>query len=294
LLISFLVVFLCFSCLEIYFRFFFIRSDGFGITLSSQRWFKRYWYPINSFGYRDNEWTKNNLENKTKVIVVGDSFVAGHGIENIADRFSGVLAQNLGPAYAVITVAGNGWGTRTELMQLKNYPHKADIVIWSYFPNDIEEAASRLNQGFKFPTPAAGIVKNITSKSYFLDYIYWLLVRFKLNNASTNYIQWVNKQYADPQVWNLHKEELALVCKSMGVNLIVVIFPFLQDVDGSKFIVTKVKNVFEGCGVKVVEVSDLVSNLSKNEVTINKLDAHPGKKVHELLGNSLYKLVLQM
>ena len=48
----------------------------------------KYWKPINSYGYRDIEHV--NLKEKKLPFVVGDSFVAGHGIKNYKDLFSNV------------------------------------------------------------------------------------------------------------------------------------------------------------------------------------------------------------
>ena len=57
---------------------FFAQSDGFNLTLSSRNWFARYWQPINSLGYRDVE-PRAPRPGEKFVLVVGDSFVAGHG-----------------------------------------------------------------------------------------------------------------------------------------------------------------------------------------------------------------------
>src|SRR5467141_2375075 len=71
-------------------------SDTFSFTLASQLWMEKYWHPINSFGYRDLEHDPSEFENKEVVLVVGDSFVAGHGIAHIEERFSNILQKNLG------------------------------------------------------------------------------------------------------------------------------------------------------------------------------------------------------
>jgi len=39
--------------LDFGFGLFFLQSDNFDYTLASQRWRARYWYPVNSLGYRD-------------------------------------------------------------------------------------------------------------------------------------------------------------------------------------------------------------------------------------------------
>ena len=84
--------------------------------------FERYWQPINSLGYRDYEWTPEKVGNRKRIVVVGDSFVAGGGVEKIEDRFSNQLGEKLGDDYVVMTVARNGWNTRQEIEGVLAYP----------------------------------------------------------------------------------------------------------------------------------------------------------------------------
>jgi hypothetical protein len=85
-----------FLALEILFYSSFAVSDTFGFTLASRRWEERYWRPINSFGYRDVEHNLTELGNKKVLFVVGDSFVAGHGISQTENRFFEYPAAEFG------------------------------------------------------------------------------------------------------------------------------------------------------------------------------------------------------
>ena len=103
-----------FLALEIIFYSSFAISDTFGFTLASQRWQERYSHPMNSFGYRDVEHSATDFDNKKVLFVVGDSFVAGHGISQTENRFSNILQRNLGGQYVVVNIAKNGWNTADE------------------------------------------------------------------------------------------------------------------------------------------------------------------------------------
>jgi len=59
-----------FLILEYVFSSVLFVSDGLNFTLSSQRWFEKYWHPINSFGYRDYEHRNDDIKNKKIVFVV--------------------------------------------------------------------------------------------------------------------------------------------------------------------------------------------------------------------------------
>ena len=161
----------CFLIYELYFRFCYCESDGLGVTRAHQKWIRKYWKPLNSNGLRDREWTEKDLANKKIIQVIGDSFPAGHGIKNAQDRFPDVLANRLGEKYAVVNFSFPGWGTRTELFILKNYPLMPNIVILSYFPNDITDASKE--HGSRSPDKVhipVGIIRKVISRSYFLNY----------------------------------------------------------------------------------------------------------------------------
>ncbi|RME98170.1 MAG: SGNH/GDSL hydrolase family protein, partial [Chloroflexi bacterium] len=113
-LLALLAVFFTLMALELGFKLFFAQSDGFRYTLASKNWYARYWQE-NSLGYRDREWTPQDVAGKTKVMVVGDSFVAGSGIANPEDRFSNQLGRLLGDEYVVFNVSSPGWDTADEI-----------------------------------------------------------------------------------------------------------------------------------------------------------------------------------
>ena len=60
-------------------------------NLSERLWFAKYW-KANQLGYRDLELADKNFEGKYKIVILGDSYVAGHGIKNPEDRFSNILS----------------------------------------------------------------------------------------------------------------------------------------------------------------------------------------------------------
>ena len=295
-MLGFLSLLLCFFISEIYFRYFYAESDGLGITLSHKRWGSKYWKPINSFGFRDREWSLSDLTGKKVIGVLGDSFVAGHGIENISDRFSDVLADKLGNNCAVLNLGAPGLGTETELLILNAYPYKLDTVILSYFPNDILDAAKKYG---RLPPGTIDLPKGITGKiissSYFLNFVYWNI--FRICGLKRNYFQWIENQFNDPLIWDLHKRELEQVCvltQNKKEKLIVVLFPFLTKEADSSLILNKVREVFTSKGVKVIEVSSIVRNMKENERVVSKIDAHPSIKLHKLVGDALYNILLDV
>jgi hypothetical protein len=85
-----LSLFVLFLLLEATFMFI-PRSHSADYTLASRLWYKQYWQPVNSLGFRDREPDNDH----PAILFVGDSFTAGHGIKSINDRFSDIVGKTL-------------------------------------------------------------------------------------------------------------------------------------------------------------------------------------------------------
>lgn len=150
----------------------------------------------NSLGYRDIEWTPQLLEERTKIMVLGDSFAAGWGIENKADLFSYKLGQMLGDDYAVMNVGRAGASTQGEIENALAYPYKPDVIILAFYLNDIDGVA--VDKGFP-PLPAArvepDILEPLVENSYAANFFYWRIYRLGSQERSTAYWNWLQGRY---------------------------------------------------------------------------------------------------
>jgi len=150
-------------------------------NLAERLWFTKYWQ-VNQLGYRDIELSPESDQNKFKIAILGDSFVAGHGIEDVNDRFSNILDSKLGPDYRVYNMGLNGADTQAEFDKLVTFPIKPNLIILVHYPNDIErvpdreaESAStdnkpnRINAQLLNFSLSNGLIEN----SYLLNYFYY-------------------------------------------------------------------------------------------------------------------------
>lgn len=288
-LFAFLFIFLAF---ELYFKLFFIQSDGFGFTLANQNWEERYWRN-NSLEYRDREWTPELLAGRTKILVVGDSFVAGVGVNDPADRFPDRLNQMLGDRYAVMNLGVPGASTKDEIPRALKYPHPPDMVILSYHISDIDDTANDMG----FTRPPLGVnVPLLVDHSYALNFLYWRLFRLQRTEVSDNYWTWLFKVYDDPNVWQVYQSELLQLyhlTQEKNIQLIVVLFPHLLTVEQNRPIISRVENVFAEQGVPTLNVAELVAGMDPADLIVNEVDSHPNEFVHRLVAERLYQLVLE-
>lgn len=281
--------------LELVFKLFFAQSDGFRYTLASRNWYDRYWQE-NSLGYRDVEWTPDRLAGKTKVMVVGDSFVAGSGIANPADRFADRLGRLLGEDYAVLNVASPGWDTIDEVQAILDYPYRPDILILSYYVNDIEGVAYASGaQRPQVRQDPPGWLKPLVEHSYAANFLYWRLVRLGPQAwADIYWNDWLKKIGSDPDIRWRHRQELETIIQGAAaerVPLYVVMFPNLAAMEDSRPLLQPALDLFMEHNIPVLDVGQLLAGRDPAAITVNAMDAHPNEAVNAEVAEHLYRLI---
>lgn len=285
LLITYGFLALVFLSGEVYFRYFFAQSENV-ITHATRNWLDRYWQ-TNSLGYRDREWTAADWDDKTTVMLVGDSFAAGWGLENPEDRFGNVLAQKLGEDYALINIAEYGRSTPEELENLKAHPlQNPDVVILQYFLNDISYAQLRLGLQLN-----PGTTPIWAEQSYLLNFIYYRVI-LPLRPAE----DWQDYDFAaydNPAIWELHREEIIEFIdyvESVDAELIVVIFPNMLQPYRSVPYVDRVAQVFEERGhTDILKLFNAAEAWPLEERIISMRDTHASIAFNEFVGNEIYQ-----
>ncbi len=295
--VSFFIFYYVILGAEFYFRFFFKQSDSFGVTLASKAWTKEYWH-YNSLRYRDYEHPLSRLSKKKVVFVVGDSFVAGEGLENMDDKFSSVLGRRLGDEWEVVTLARCGWATERELKAIIAYPYKTPkTIILSYYINDIHGAAFKNGDSFPdlFNKPPK-ILENAINNSFLFNFIYWRVYRILNADKGGVYWEWLKKNYSSEKVWQTHKKELLdIVNYSRGKNidLVILVFPNLKQIQASKAFTSKVIDLMKSENIKVIDVATKLALDKRDpaELVVNPVDAHPSVKLNREIGEMLIEYI---
>ncbi len=292
-----LSVFVIFLFLETIFMFV-PRTNFFDFSLSSRLWYAKYDKPLNSLGYRDDE-----PQNGHHVILfVGDSFTAGRGLKSVDERFSNIVGKELnkeGNNYRVINIGKSGVDTLGEynLMKQLSYTNKikAKTIILQYYGNDIEYVAAEnglQSDGFKIYKDINIFFKPVVAGSYLLNYLYW---SFPRNHLSNSYINFLNQAYKNDHILSKHKEELKLFidyARENSIQLIVVIFPFLTDVEMSdSMYMNDITDFFQDNKIRFINVSHLVRDIPVSERIVNKNDGHPSIKVNKIVAQEILKII---
>lgn len=293
LLLLGLSLFITLMGVEFYFKLFFAQSDGFD-TLARENWRDRYYdHTFNSFNFRDQEWTAEKVAGKTKVMVVGDSFVEGFGINDPADRFPDLLADMLGPEFVVFNLGKRGAGTREEMEKMAEYPFEPDILVWTYFINDIDDAARDLELDGPQRVPAIPPrLEPLVENSYAFNFVYWRLYRLSMGDNEDERWQWRQTAFDDPVVGEAHRQDLLSIHQQtveQGIPLIVVVFPDMVETEATQYIAQPIIDLFRAQDVPVLDVTPLIADLPPADRIVNSVDVHPNELVHARVATALYE-----
>lgn len=275
--------------LEIAFMFVAQSHEG-DLTKASNIWFERYWPPINAAGYRDGEHT--DTLGKKKVLVIGDSFTAGHGIKNVADRYANVLAQKLGTQQVEVYNLGiSGSDTRDEYARFEKSGLKPDVLVLQYFPNDIEKAAGENGLrpvGLRPYGDVPGLLGTVFRHSYLFNYLYWQFPHAS-GAVITDYTQ---KAYADSATIQSHLRDLGqfvAIRDKYHIPMYVVLFPFSHNLEKTTEYVRPVVAFFRSHNVPVINVGDLITDIKPDDRIVGRNDYHASPLVNRRVGEALYR-----
>ncbi len=312
--ISMITIMLMLCLGEVYFRYFNLQSDAYYFTLMEQRWRQVCWkptfslksdqYPDGEMIYRDRPWSDADVQGKKKIMLVGDSMVAGLGVCNAHDRFGDILQSKLGERYAVFNVAYPGWNTPDEIRYPALYPYKPDIVVLSYYLNDIETAMTQKH-------PTTRILASVPwwssvpvlKDSYLLDYVYWqviykqIIYRQQFTSSGEDGWNAILNSFSIPDVWAQHQDEIIQLinwAKQDHRPVIAIVWPGLQDMESCVRQTALVEAVFRAQNIPVISVLDMFRNDPVRSLVVSAIDAHPNENVHRRVAETLYQAVLQM
>lgn len=297
---------------ELYFALLFDATDSFNMSNVSQVWFRRHIKPDQQFlklghggiSYRDNQtFPKSVPQDKTHICFVGDSFTFGHGVSDVSDRFTNrvraELTSHSPDEYLVTNLSAPGtdlnWADAL-LHELADEEIRIDTLVYVFCPNDIEvyhrdhmkniEKLAKLNP--EFP---------LLKHTYFFNLLYF---RMKLATVPEvrDYYGYLADYYSGEPWERMQKqfEDFAAFCESHRIELKVVIFPFLQNLDEKSPFDHARKVVREFCqahGIAVLDLHDSLESHSEENLTVSLFDAHPNARAHQLAAEAIMDFLLE-
>lgn len=287
-------------------------------SLAARLWFSKYW-EVNSLGYRDKEISDEDGNNKFNIAIVGDSFVAGHGIKAPASRFSNVLQTKLSDAYRVHNLGLNGADTQVEYAKLVQFPIKPNLIILSHHPNDImrvprSTAGLQKDENSTWSITASflplSIGESLVKNSYLVNYFFW---KFNPATSLDENIQIAGAEYfgsqagqsshlsayLDESVYSQHLQNIyqfVLLSREESIPLVVILFPETWDetIEFSEAYANKPIEAFlQREGIPVLDLYNIVKSIPVRDRVVNDNDAHPSELVHQKVADALGDFLME-
>lgn len=299
-LVTLTTLMLLFWGAEAYLRLFYITTDGFSFTAMNYYWYRNFgWAQENSLGYRDHE-PQPDREGLTRVAIVGDSFAMGHGINDLDASFPQILERELGENYDVNLIARSGWDTDVQMYNLDQYPYRPDVVVLSYYLNDIDHllTAPEEDPNNRFDFPENPTLSWFILNYFTPNYVYYNLLQFTSPVRTRNFFDDLVNAHLDDEKWSRQAQllyEIVLWTRDHDAELIALLWPNIIGVDASRPALDRLNAFFAEQGVTVVDMSaPILANAGNPALIVNSFDTHPGPLSQQLAADGLYQAIIAL
>jgi len=295
------------TLVELYFATVYDRSDSFNMTNVSKKWFSLHVEPdqkLLTFSdgrglkYRDDrEFPRSVPNDKRHICFLGDSFTFGHGVPDVRDRFSNRVRAELESKSPGRFVVSNLADAGTDLFWVEAVLKKLfaegpriDTVVYVMCLNDIETFAPDPNA---FYTDLGDLSPRffLFRDTYFLNFIYFRYKQYT-RPAVKSYYSFVREFY-DGRPWERMRRKLLAVremCRRKGTDFRVVVFPFLHNLGPDyefRPVHGKVVSFCKSHEIPVLDLDPLLTPHVDDGLTVNRFDAHPNERAHELAAEAI-------
>ena len=247
-----------------------------------------------------------------RICFVGDSFTAGHGIRNIADRFTDRIRARLEETRPGKYVVANLGEPGLEASQIESLMHKllldgndVHMVVYVYCLNDIEGFPLVVDGKYDANTPNIKALGGILGAAprfflfrdtYFFNWLYYRYVQAS-NPSSGDYFTALAESYGTTQ-WDLLSRKLMQLnreCREQQVELRMVVFPFLHCLGSEYPFLEAHEKLVAFCkqqGIRVLDLEPVFREHVGENLTVNPFDAHPNPRAHAIAAEAMERELL--
>lgn len=267
----------------------------------SLKWKQR--VTLNSYGFRDREFTLKKPEGHYRIIVIGDSITYGQGVEK-EDRFTNILERRLHESdarFEVLNFGKPGAETEDHLQILRHIAVKAepDYILLQWFVNDVEGNARNLRPKplRLVPTDAVTGWLHRNSVLFYLLNQQWIAAQERLGVVDS-YSRYMVNRFQDPggPDWLRARhalKEFISTCQETGIPLGIVLFPSLTGTREGYvfgFLHERVIDICHEQGIPCIDLQKTFGQIEPDDIKrywASRLDAHPGKAAHIIAADEI-------
>ncbi len=270
--------------------------------------------PRSAAGYRDYDYPAARPEGCYRILAVGDSYTAGHGI-NFDDAYPKRLERYLNyfgnkrrTLYQVLNLGVNGQSTPEEVRLIREKVAELgpDLVILGYCLNDPEDTGQpaelkalqdRMFYVY-FNTPTTGWSGFLYRRSALYRLIrHRLFATMSRRGAKRYYQALYNDDYPGWQKSRAALRELGEFSRQSGIPVVTVIFPlfFYGLGDDYPFATAhrKVAAVLREAGIPYLDLWESFKGLDAESLkAVPGIDPHPNEVGHRIAAEALWRWLI--
>ena len=176
--------------------------------------FAKKYYKEDKWGFRDSL-LPLSLQ-KLNIIILGDSFVYGHGFKSPEARYSNMLRGML-EDFHVVNLSECGASTDEEILFLLEHRRrkaKTSLIVLNYVFNDIESSIPPEGGGGHYRPPK--ILRKIFSYIVFLKHVYYNFI-YPVEAVNERYFTMLREAYSNEEILQDHINQHGLISGVLGV-----------------------------------------------------------------------------
>jgi hypothetical protein len=273
------------------------HTQGFP-TSTSQQWTRRY-VELNGEGFRDVEHPKSIPSGERRLLVVGDSFAFGSGVNAVDDRLgeqlARLLSERLGEPWHSMSAALGDSDTLDEIEYLERMrPYERDAVLLVYVFNDAEYLVPEMSRTVLTEHPSGIFARIHPARVLFLNsYLFQeIFVRARMLSYSLSDEPTPAKSaYTDNAILDRHLDDLVRfveLASRGGVPVWIVPFDVAGG-DGGRG-EAHYKRFRERAlerGLPVLSLAETFKGHDRSALRVSGLDGHPNRLANRLAAETL-------
>jgi hypothetical protein len=267
----------------------------------------------NQYGFREEEVSDTIFQKKfIRILILGDSFTFGVGVEKGEDRFTDIIESRLNSEKknsnliyhiynaGVLGTKPEDWSGYLDQAMLMYKPHYVFAVF-------ILRDGTDLCTSFRFLIPVINAIKakytdNLLYKyTYIGRYIGDVLIR---HDFTVYYIGQLRNAYLGSKVqkktWAKQQHflfRMQQVCKKNGVQFHLILFPMLYNLESNYpfyEVEDEITRFANSIDMPVFSLTPGFIGQSSHTLWVSPNDQHPNEKAHRIAADTLYPYIKQV
>jgi len=263
-------------------------------------------YVHNSAGWRDSEHALVKPAGTFRILGLGDSYLWGQGVR-AEDVVLVKLGRELGDHVAgreVETInagiAGSNTVLQRDLLRERGLAYDPDLVIVHFCLNDVEDDVDRPGPRIEFFDNYTSLYLSPDALSRFSDLWGWARQRCLVRWRARRYIDRCVATFREDSPGWIHCREalrdIQAICRRQRIGLLVVIFPFFHELDGTypfQVVHDAVRGFCEGHGIPVLDLREAYRGYHGPELWVHPTDQHPNEIAHAIAAHAIAERLQQ-